>query len=302
MYSSSDSLEPDVAQWYDWMDHRQLYITHNQLWHQRSSKFLIAVLYNEPCDAMMVLELSEKIAHGNPRASWKVVVFVHDLSKFSHVTAVLKKYCQKYIDQGILELVIPSKIDCGTMVNYLDCTSASRSEFINAISLLYYTREVSEFVIFVDRCFRIEQAFVTEVEGIIDEVQNNHWITVELYPYGMTGSLMRNSEIEQYIPYALKYLSSNPDGYLHISDILLDYIDHVHPPCDGVVTNHCLQELGLSRIIHHPSLINVTSVRSLKDTNHVLKREAWPWMDAPIYVNPPCRSFVKSGQVKKTKY
>ena len=270
-----------------------MYVTSSNTWYDNAPLYTVAILYTQPCPDKMILNLLDHLTN-NTKKPWKVVVFIENLP-FSTPINVIKKYCQHYIDDGTLQIMQPKNIACSTMDNYLDCTISSRWKLVNALSMFSSLVKFSEQIIFMDQCFSIEQTFVKDVETFVESVKTDSWISLELYPYDMTGTLMRASDIEQFIGYALQELSQKPEDSLSVGEVMAGYVDTIHPPCGQVVNGSCLQELGLSRILHHPSLLNVTSDTEQVDTNHVIRFEAWPWMDSPIYINPPCTYTVYTG-------
>ena len=288
--TSTNKSRPELPEvWQHWLDLKQVYVVKNHPWYESRPQFIIAVLFTDRCHDMMIVDLVRNVAGGKKSRKWKVVVYVHNLLEFTNQMKMIRKYCDTYVAEGSLEIVTPISNKCSSMGNYLDCTIATRWQFVNAISLFYYTVVLSDFIIYLDQCFTVSPTFVTDVESFMDDIDSPLWITVDLYTYGMTGSLMRADDLEDFVSHALQQTLVNTEGSLSLSDTLDDYINNLYPQCDATITNRCIQELGLARLVAHPSLINITGPGTLVDTNHVTSYEPWPWMEAPIYVNPPCR-------------
>ena len=151
--------------------------------------------------------------------------------------------------------------------------------------------------------------FLQTIDNFVEEVQSELWISLEFSSVGLLGNLWRTSDLAELVAFLLTLNTGKPIHHLYT-----DYIGYIYPACDPHhVHGQCLQELGMTRILHRPSLfmqkgdqmdqriarkyplpIQVNSTRPevdksrpVWDTNRVINHEAWPWTDVPIYVNPP---------------
>ncbi|XP_023930358.1 alpha-1,3-mannosyl-glycoprotein 4-beta-N-acetylglucosaminyltransferase A-like [Lingula anatina] len=201
------------------------------------------------------------------------------------------KHFSEEIQMGMMEIVTAHPT-----IYEINMKGQSDRSVLSCAYLMQYSHQRGDFYIHLDDTVIATRRLFPAIESFLRSVQHNYWISIDFSTMAIVGQLFRSSEILHVAEFFISSnASSSPDRLLQL------YVDSQQPPChiakNRPVQRHCFQELGLSRVLHRPSLFthnkNLTKSRNNLAENEFpnlpLTYEPWPWDDVPIYINPPAK-------------
>lgn len=195
------------------------------------------------------------------------------------------------VKSGLLEVIFSVNTRMNPEMMEQNNSLSSDNHYISY--LMFYCQSHGHYYLQLDDSVIAAERFVTSITNFISQIQHNYWISLGFTRTGFIGALFKTSELQLLSQvFSMASANDNPDKVLQM------YIDVKHKQCvvdkNNPVQNHCYQEMGLSRILHRPSLflLKTTDENSIAHkvmSNIPLTYEAWPWDNVPIYINPPAK-------------
>ncbi|CAH1773284.1 unnamed protein product [Owenia fusiformis] len=192
------------------------------------------------------------------------------------------------IKSGLLEIKLMQNIINGIQLTG-DIKHKSR-DILQEIIMMTFAHTRGKYYLKLSDNVLASRNFIGNISKFIFEVNTNLWINLKFSSVGLIGNLYKTHDLSSII----KNLVSTPTVLVaSLEGLLQHYTDKRHPRClsETPLGSHCLQELGFSSISHYPALFNPIETLNGKliktEHNFPIANENWPWMNVPVYINPP---------------
>ena len=253
-----------------------------------------------------IIKTIHSVISGLAEVDWgkvRIIVMVTDIDeKFARKTCrTLEDIFYTHIRSGLLEIIhshsgfYPVLDDLSPLAGESPQDAKWRvKQVLDYSYLMLYARPLGKYYLQLEDDVTATSYYLPQIEKFLNEIDTHVWVTLKFSSLGLLGNLFRSTEISPLARFLLTF-------YAHrtLEELFDEYVKNKYPGCSeaggGCVSMH---DLGSTRILHRPSLFQHighfssrpgTIFKNVSDLNYPVGYERYPWLEVPIYMNPPAK-------------